>query len=240
LSIDVRIDPEVSTETVAGVEVRVSELLLGGVPRGAAIVIAGPDGLRPVEAVDTLNALAQHGYESVMAEPVGTGQGDDVGRELLDRLLVRIAARDWTREQVGIVGYGQGARVAMIAGSEETFGAAVSIPRDVRQVLGAERDLSMLTPWLGLTGLGQQRGVAEELSSYRGRLDAASTQHISLVGYPGVEHCLHDAVVELVHQAVFDSWQRTVEWLNIHVAPRPTPLIQAWDQRRALDQPTPH
>jgi dienelactone hydrolase len=240
LSSDVRIDPEVSTETVAGAVVRVSALFLGGIPRGAAIVVAGPEGLRPVEAVDTMNALAQHGYESVMAEPFGAGHGDDAGRELVRHLVQRIAVRGWTHEQMGIIGYGQGARVAMVASSEGAFGAAVSLPRDVGQVLGPDRVLSVCTPWLGLTGIGERGDVADELRSYRGELETSSTEHASLIGYPGVAHCLDDSVEALVHQAAYDSWQRTVEWLNIHVAPRPSPLVQAWDERRALDQSAHH
>lgn len=240
MSIDVRIDPEVSTAAVAGVTVRVSALLLGGIPRGAAIIVGGPDGLGPVEAVDTVNALAQHGYESVMAEPVGVGHDDDFARELVHHLVDRVAARGWTHEQTGVIGYGQGARAALIAGSEATFGAAISVPRDTRQFLRANRITALQTPWLGMTGLGSHSDFSEELSVYRDEVEAASTAHTSLIWYPGLDHCLHDSVDALVHQAAFDTWQRTAEWLNIHVEPRPTPLAEAWRERQKFVQPAAH
>lgn len=240
MSNDVRIAPEVSTVAVAGVTVRVSALLLGGVPRGAAVIVAGPDGLGPVEVADTMNALAQHGYESILSEPAGSRHDDDFARELIQHLVDRVAARGWTHEQVGVIGYGQGARAALIAGSEATFGAAISVPRDARELLGTDPILALRTPWLGITGLGSHSDFPEELSVYQDNVEAASTEHTSLIAYPGVGHCLHDSVEALVHQAAFDTWQRTAEWLNVHVAPRPTPLAEAWQQRQKSVQPAPH
>ena len=237
MSVDVRIDPEVSTATVAGVEVRLSSLSLGGVPRGAVVLVAGPDGLSTMQAVDTMNSLAQHGYESVMAEPAGSGD-DDFARALVRHLVARVAARGWTQDQTGVIGYGQGARAALVAASEEVFGAAISIPRDAREIAGPAHIRALRTPWLCLIGSGQQDAVAEELSAYGDEVRSASTEHTAVVAYPGVEHCLDDSVEPLVHQAAFDSWQRTAEWLNIHVAPRPTPLVQAWEDRRGSDRPT--
>lgn len=239
MSIDVRIDPEVSTTTVDGVAVQESALLLGGVPRGAAMIVAGPDGLGAVEAVDTMNVLAQHGYESVLARPKGSGRGDDFGRAVLDHLLGRVVARGWIHDQVGVLGYGQGARTALVAGSEKTFGAAISIPRDPRQLLAPDRVTTLRTPWLGMVGLGSLTGLTGELAVYRDQVRAASIEHTSLVGYPAVAHCLHDSTEALVHQAAFDCWQRTAEWLNIHVAPRPTPLAEAWRERQKYLQPPP-
>lgn len=238
---DVRIDPDVSTTTVAGVEVAVSELLLGGVPRGAALVLAGPDGLGAMEAVDTMNSLAQHGYESVLARPAESGAvDDDASREIIRYLLDRADDRGWTHEQIGVIGYGAGARAALLAGSEATFGAAISVPRDARRLLVPERITSVRTPWVGLVGLGSGSELSGEMAVYRDEVADASTEHTSVVGYAGVGHCLHDSTEAVVHQAAFDSWQRTAEWLNIHVAPRPTPLAEAWRERRQSVQTTPH
>lgn len=239
MSVDVRIAPKVSTATVAGVEVRLSTLSLGGVPRGVAVLVAGPDGLSTVQAVDTMNSLAQHGYESVTAEPGRSGD-DDFARDLVRLMVHRVADRGWTRDQTGVIGYGQGARAALVAASEETYGAAISVPRDARDVAGPAGIRALRTPWLCLTGSGQQDGVAGELAAYGDEVRAASTAHTAVISYPGVEHCLDDSVEPLVHQAAFDSWQRTAEWLNTHVAPRPTPLVQAWENRRRSDRPTSH
>lgn len=229
---DVRIEPEVSTATIDGVEVQVSALLLGGVPRGAALVVAGPDGLREMEAVDTMNSLAQHGYESVLARPTGQVADDDSARGLVRHLLDRLSSRGWTHEQIGVIGHGEGARAALVAGAETSFGAAISMPRDARQLLAHERITALRTPWIGLTGLGTSNELGGELAVYRSELREASTEHSELIGYPGVDHCLQDSTQALAHAAAFDAWQRTVEWLNIHVAPRPTPLAEAWRERQ--------
>lgn len=239
MSKDVRIDPEVSTTTVAGVEVTVFELLLGGVPRGAVLVVAGPDGLGDMESVDTMNSLAQHGYESILARPAESGPADDgASREIVHHLVDRAAARGWTHEQIGVIGYGTGARAALLAGSEATFGAAVSVPRDARRLLTPERITSLRTPWVGLVGLGSGGALPGEMAVYRDEVEDASTEHTSLIGYAGVAHCLHDSTEAVVHQAAFDSWQRTAEWLNIHVVPRPTPRAKAWRERQNSLQPT--
>ena len=34
--------------------------------------------------------------------------------------------------------------------------------------------------------------------------------------------------------ACYDYWQRTIEWLNLRVAPRLTPLAEAWRHRQAV------
>ncbi|ASR36994.1 hypothetical protein BAY61_20665 [Prauserella marina] len=221
-----------STAIVAGAKVAVSTVLLGGVPRGATVIVAGPDGLDSAESTELMNALARHGYESVLATPCGRGTDDDVARALVGHLVDRVDARGWPPEQVGVIGYGQGARAALIAGSETTFGAAISVPRDARTLTGPGRVTSLRTPWLAMAGLGSRGELTGELSSYREEVTNRSAEHTSVVGYPGVTHCLHDSTDALVHAAVFDSWQRTAEWLNAHVVPRPTPLADAWRQRR--------
>lgn len=237
---DVRIDPEVSRVVVAGTPVEVHELLLGGVPRGAAVVVAGPDGLSEIEAVDTMNSLAQHGYESLLARPADDAAEDDVDRAVVHHLVDRLAARGWTHEQTGVIGYGRGARAALVAGADTTFGAAISIPRDPRVLLTPDRITGLCTPWLGLVGLGPHREPTGELAVYRDEMRTASSEHTSLIGYPGVAHCLRDSTDALEHQAAFDAWQRTAEWMNIHVVPRPTPLAKAWRARQTCLQPTSH
>lgn len=238
MSTDVRIDPEVTTVTVAGVTVRESALLLGGVPRGAAVIVLGPDGLRSLESVELMNSLAQHGYESVLAEPEDLGQEDDVARRVVQHLVDRMTARGWTHEQMGLLGYGQGARAVLVAAAETTFGAAVSLPRDPRQLLVPDRVVELRTPWLGMVGLGPQRRLSSELAVYRDEVAAASTEHVSLIGFSGVAHCLDDTSDARAHGVAFDAWQRTAEWLNTRVEPRPTPLAIAWRERQESVQTT--
>lgn len=234
MSTDVRIDPEVLTATIEGAPVRVLSLLLGGVPRGATAVIAGPDGLDEIAAVETMNALAQHGYESVLTFDMTEGGGAAV----VDHLVALLADRGWEEEQIAVVGYGQGARAALEAAARRTFGAAVSLPREPRQLLVPEPVTALHTAWLGMVGLGEGRTLPSELTAYRDDLGAQSVEHTRLVGYPGTEHCLRDSTDPLEHAASFDAWQRTAEWLNTHVVPRPTPLAKAWRERQTSLQST--
>lgn len=234
MSTDVRIDPEVSTATIQGVPIRVLSLLLGGVPRGAAAVVAGPDGLDEIAAVETMNSLAQHGYESVLTSDMT----EDGGAAVVDHLVTILADRGWEDEQIGVIGYGRGARTALEAAAERPYGAAISIPRESRQLLVPEPVTALRTAWLGMVGLGEGRTLPSELTAYRDDLAAQSVEHTRLVGYPGTEHCLRNSTEPLEHAAAFDAWQRTAEWLNTHVVPRPTPLAMAWRERQNPLQPT--
>lgn len=235
MAIDVRIDPKVSDVVIADVEITVSTIELGGVPRGAVVVVAGPDGLGPVEAVDIMNSLAQHGYESVLAQvdPATTTVPDDAALEIVEHLVERLGERGWEHEQVAVIGYGHGARSAMLAASRHELGAAISVPRDGTTLLSPDAVTSMRTPWLGMVGLGTGSRLPDELEAFRKQLSASSREHTSLVGYPGAPHCLRDETDPQVHAASFDSWQRTAEWLNTRVVPRPTPLAVAWQERRS-------
>lgn len=233
MAIDVRIDPKVSDVVVADVEITVSEIDLGGIPRGAAVVMAGPDGLGPVEAVDIMNSLAQHGYESVLAhvDPATSAVPDDAALEIVEHLVERLGERGWEPEQIAVIGYGEGARAALVAGSRHELGAAISVPRDSMSLIRPAAITSMRTPWLGMVGLGSESRPPAQLEAYRQELSASSREHTSLVGYTGAPHCLKDETDPQVHAAAFDSWQRTAEWLNTRVVPRPTPLAVAWQHR---------
>lgn len=229
---DVRIDPEETSARVGGSSVRVLSLLLGGVPRGAAAVVAGPDGLDDVAAAETMNHLAQHGYESYLALATGSTEG------VVDHLVGLFAERGWEDEQIAVVGYGGGARAVLEAAADRAYGAAVSIPRDSHALLAPDVVTALRTAWIGLVGRGDGSGLPAELADYRDRLRDLAPEHTSLVGYPGVEHCLRDSTDALEHAAAFDAWQRTAEWLDIHVAPRPTPFALAWRERQRSLQPS--
>jgi len=235
--IDVRIDPEVSSAAAAGRSVQVSAVHLGGVPRGAVLIVAGPAGLGPVESVDVMNALAQHGYESVLATPTGLSPDGAVTGEIVQVLMDRLEARGWTPDQTGLIGYGRGAGVVVAAAAQTPYGAAVSIPRDAGELVGDARVTALRTPWLGIVGLGSDPDLDRRLREYRTDLADASPEYTSVVGYPGVDHCLHDSTEASVHAAAFDAWQRTAEWLNTHVAFRPTPSAEAWNARITATRP---
>jgi carboxymethylenebutenolidase len=77
--------------------------------------------------------------------------------------------------------------------------------------------------------------VAGRLAS---SLDELSPVYTQLVVYHGVSggFC-RDSAEAVAHAAAFDCWQRIVEWLNLRVVPRLTPLAEAWRRRHPLDEP---
>ena len=50
----------------------IAQLNLGGIPRGAAILL-GPEGALSADAGERMNHLAEHGYESVAADLAAAG-----------------------------------------------------------------------------------------------------------------------------------------------------------------------
>ncbi len=207
------------------------ELRLGGVPRGAAVVVC-PTGALDADAAPALNRLAGQGYESV-AVGVPEDAGDHALLDAVDAALDRLALRGWTAEQVGVVGYGAGGRAAVVAASGVELGAAVSIaptwsgdPAAALEEL-ARHAHTLRAPWLGLFGDGDVPAGA--VAALGEALDARSPVFARLVVYPAVSGAFHRGSARTaVHAAGFDSWQRTVEWLDQRVVPRPTPLARAW------------
>ncbi|GAA5210847.1 dienelactone hydrolase family protein [Streptomyces thinghirensis] len=238
-----RIDPAVSEVMSARGALRVAEIRLGGVPRGAVIVLcdAGTGGQ---DAPGVMNALVEHGYESVAAVLPASGAGSAAtDHDLLEdvaALLGRLAERGWSPDQVGLVGYGLGGRTALLAAAEFPLGAAVSVaPAGLTAASGmlpalADAARPVRTPWLGLFGEEDADAPAPAVLSLGASL-AQSSAYTELVTYPGVARAFHDDAARdaLAHAAAFDSWQRTVEWFDLRVVPRPTPLAQAWQERAA-------
>jgi carboxymethylenebutenolidase len=245
----IRIKPSVAELRSRRGPITVAELYLGGVPRGAAVLLCAW-GAEETDTAELMNRLAEHGYESVAAD-IARGADAD-GAPLSDdglvsdvlTLLDRLALRGWAHEQIGVVGYGLGGRAALLAASECTLGAAVSVnPSGVATATG-ERLPTLLdsprgvrTPWLGMFGdRGEQAGraAAGRLGS---ALDKLSPVYTQLVVYRGVAGDFYrDSPESAAHTAAFDCWQRIVEWLNLRVVPRLTPLAEAWRRRQLPDE----
>ncbi|WP_329410255.1 hypothetical protein OG563_46915 [Nocardia vinacea] len=114
-----------------------TEITLGGVPRGAVIVLCEPGRLG--EACGPMNGLAEHGYESVAAKV------SDGASEVIDSLLAYLGERGWGLEQVGVIGYGVSGRAALFTAAEYARGAAVSIA-PAGSV--ADQGEPLRTPWI--------------------------------------------------------------------------------------------
>jgi carboxymethylenebutenolidase len=217
--------------TVLGT-VDIAQVDLGGIPRGAVLVMSA-DGDFEHEAAPILNDLAVHGYESVAADMTATEGTDDALMEVVTEL-------GWQSEQIGVIAYGRGGRLALLACSHFGLGAAVSI--SPRHLFTSDDQLSpeitelaptVRTPWLGMLGENDPEvpdTACVELDRAL-RLDAPA--YTQVVRYPGVGRDFYRKSSESLEIAAsYDYWQRTVEWLNLRVAPRLTPLAEAWRHRQ--------
>lgn len=209
---------------------RARGLALGGAPRGAVLVLS-PAGSHPGVAGSVLNRLARCGYESVETEvaPSPPRPGDLPPQ--VAAALAHLHSWDWAPDQVGVIGYGPGGRAAMAVAARHALGAAVSVapgwdpPSPVELAPRHWFADLVRTPWLGLLGGAGTDRTAE----LRAALSRRSPVFTEVVHYPGVSGPFHqDSGVAARHAASFDCWQRTVEWLDLRVAPRLTPSALAW------------
>jgi len=238
----VRIQPKVIDLEAEGRPLRVATLHLGGIPRGAVVLLRSGAATGP-DVVETMNGLAERGYESVAADlatdlaPSGA-PGDDDALRVLEALIELLGRRGWADEQIGLVGYGFGGRIALLAAATTSFGAAVSIDPDgltdlVARFASGGRGLC--TPWLGMFGREEPATPAPGVSRLGNALASSSSVFTQLVSYPGVAGQFYrDDRETVAHAAAFDSWQRVVEWLDARVVPRPTPLAEAWLLRQLV------
>jgi len=229
-----RIEPVRATVALAPATVATAEIRLQGVPRGAALLLC-EDGGFDARAAELMNAMAEHGYETLAAD-VASLQLDDSGLlAVVEGLLDLLAERGWQREQIGIVGYGEGGRASLVAAGALYVGAAVSVSPTRRSEAGP---VTVVAPWLGMFGEHDPVTPPAAAAELRARL-AEAPEFTRVVVYPGAGADFfrgpHDA---LGHAAEFDSWQRVVEWLNVRVVPRPSPYAELWAlrQQQASDQ----
>lgn len=231
----VRISPGSSDLRWGDRAIPVYTLWLGGIPRGAVLLLLD-GGSAEFDAADAMNVLATHGYESIAAVPPAD-LDDDSCTTLVDTLTVRLGERGWAGEQIGVLGLGTSGRAALIAALTDAFGAAVSVAPAGRPPTSPRKHRTgadLRTPWLGLLGAQDLFSAGGVLADLLPPLEAESPVHRELVRYDGVDgDFFRDSPRPSVHAAAFDSWQRIIEWLDAMVVPRPTPLAVAWRMRTA-------
>jgi carboxymethylenebutenolidase len=230
------IEPIVTTIHASVGTVRALKINLGAVPRGAVVLACTRGGLHSY-AGSLMNRFAEHGYESIAFDVGGTNgpRSDDVLAEQLIGAIDQHALRGWSSEQIGIVGYGEvGGRAALVTAARSGVGAAVSVSEalgvDARTDLpsGHEFAGTVQAPWLGLFGTDRSSRL-NRLDELKASLAMCSRVFTDVVVYPGVGAALYlDSGAPDAHAAAFDVWQRTIEWLNLRVVPRMTPLAVAW------------
>lgn len=234
----VRITPQRDQLSHARGSVEVAQIALGGVPRGAALVLCSPR-QRDGEDALVLNELAMHGYEGIAATVDGT-EALDAHESIVERMMERLDQRGWHPGQVGVVAYECPIRLAARVGARVGFGALITISPTGLVEDGTDRlapDLPALvsgivTPWLIMAGSSDPFAPVGALTSLAQVLDEHAGKYAQVVRFPGVAGDYYQRSIESLELAAsFDYWQRTLEWLNAQVEPRPTPLAQAWRDR---------
>ncbi|GAA2223579.1 dienelactone hydrolase family protein [Micromonospora olivasterospora] len=242
----IRIEPTVVSVPVVDGDLTVAAVSLGGVPRGAALLLTDSRGI-DTDAVDLMNSLAEHGYESLcvdLAAPRGDRTSPPSDEELVRDVEALIAChgqRGWEPEQIGVVGYELGGRAAMLAAERHTLGAVVSVsPSGIEEPLAetapalADQMPVLRSPWLGMFG-GEDSHISPRTLSILGtQVYERSPAYTEVVRYPALSGAFYREHVDYRGRAAsFDSWQRVIEWLNLRVVPRPTPLAEAWERRQS-------
>jgi len=239
-----RIIPANADVAVAGGVLRVAQISLPGLPRGAVILLGEAERMGD-QTVELMNGLAEHGYESVAADLTAIDPDLDDGRAVaaLSDLVAHLGTRDWVAQQIGVVGYGSGGRIALRAAAELDLGAAISISPEGMTggtagrpaLIDTARPVS--TPWLGMFGADDAGAPRDAVLRLSQRLIEPSPAYTELVTYPGVDgDFFHESAEVLGHAAMFDSWQRVVEWLNLRVVPRPSPYAEIWSLKQAMSE----
>lgn len=127
--------------------------------------------------------------------------------------------------RTAVVGFCMGGSVALYAGTLRRLGAAVTFygggVSTGRFGLPPLADLapSLTSPWLGLFGDEDPSIPVEDVERLR-QAAAEATIETEVVRYPGAGHGFHcdDRPAAYHPEAARDAWQRTLGWLDRHVA----------------------
>ncbi|GAA2897280.1 hypothetical protein GCM10010472_64650 [Pseudonocardia halophobica] len=215
--------PRVEPETLDLDGVAVAALELGASARGAVVLLQERAAARG-ETAERLNLVVERGYCTLAVPHEGVGVALPAARR-------RLAAAGWGPEQTGVVGIGASAGAALaLAGQGEVGGVVLLAPDDLEPTALA----AVAVPTLVVLG-GRTLGLT---AAQVAALDAAgrrASELVRVVVEPEVGHGFVARSGETAgHAAWFDTWQRTVEWFDLLVSPRATPLALAWDRRHDL------
>jgi carboxymethylenebutenolidase len=136
-----------------------------------------------------------------------------------------LAAQGFAMPATGIVGFCMGGSIALIAATEEPFGAAVTFyGRGIVEGRFGFRSLGELapmlrSPWLGLYADQDPSIPVDEVEALR---VAAASAHVPtmVIRYAEAGHGFHcDARPEVYHEAAAnDAWTKTVDWFARYLA----------------------
>lgn len=229
-----------SVSTADG-EMPVYEAVPDGPTRGAVVVVQEAFGVNG-HIEDVTRRFADAGYRAV-APHLFHRTGDpvldygDIGKVMphmqalsdpgltgdLDATLAHLSASGFGPSRVGIVGFCMGGTVAFLAAARHPLGAAVTFygggVTEGRFGLPplVEMASDLQTPWLGLFGDLDQGIPVEDVESLRSATANARVP-TDIVRYPEAGHGFHCDARDSYHQpSAADAWQRTLDWLGMHL-----------------------
>jgi carboxymethylenebutenolidase len=144
----------------------------------------------------------------------------------VDAVLAHLGQAGWALDQTGAVGFCMGGRASFLVAGSRPLGAAVGfygggIVTARSEAMGALLDLipTMPTPWLGLFGDADHSIPVEDVERLRHELAARAPVDTEIIRYPQAEHGFHcDARPSYQAAAALDGWNRTLVWLERHLA----------------------
>jgi carboxymethylenebutenolidase len=218
------------------------EVIPDGVVRGALIVVQEAFGVNE-HIIDVCSRFAEVGYHAIaphlyhrdgvsalpyqldLALPHMAALTADGIRVDLGAAREHLATQGFAMSATGIVGFCMGGSIALIAASEEPFGAAVTFyGRGIVEGRFGFRPLGELapmlrSPWLGLYGDQDPSIPVDEVEALR---VAAAAAHVPtlVIRYAQAGHGFHcDARSEVYHEAAAkDAWTKTVDWFARYLA----------------------
>src|SRR5450432_636965 len=218
------------------------EVIPDAVVRGALIVVQEAFGVND-HIIDVCSRFAALGYHAIaphlyhregvgalpyqldLALPHMAALTADGIRVDLAAAREHLAAQGFAMSATGIVGFCMGGSIALIAASEEPYGAAVTFyGRGIVEGRFGFRPMGELapmlrSPWLGLYGDQDPSIPVHEVEALR---VAAAAAHVPtmVIRYAEAGHGFHcDARPEVYHEAAAkDAWTKTVDWFARYLA----------------------
>jgi len=168
----------------------------------------------PVLGYDDMQAVIPY----VMQLTAGELEAD------LEATLGLLAGSGFEGRRVAVVGFCMGGSIAFLAASYWELGAAVSFYgggiTQGRFGMPPLLDLAptLQTPWLGVFGDLDASIPVDEVEGLRAAAERAGPP-TEIVRYPEATHGFHCDARDSYHESsARDAWQRTLQWLDQHVA----------------------
>ncbi len=215
--------------------------------RGAVIVLQEAFGVND-HIRDLCHRFAAAGYVAVAPHLFHRSDDPELGYDDMQEVMVHImqleadkvetdlnatlellASMGYKGNRVAVVGFCMGGSISFVAGCYWELGAAVTFYgggiAQGRFGLPPLFDLAptLKTPWLGLFGDLDTSIPVNEVEGLRTAAGKAGPD-VDIVRYPEANHGFHcDARASFHEASATDAWRRTLEWLEHHLAPTPSP-----------------